>query len=184
MKKLLIFLSVTLYLSACGLPIPFINDQVNKDAGESRQFESTNPVFHSYIEEYEQKGKSATGKQNFKVNDIPVNFGDTENIAFQGVCFEYFDGKKEIIIRESWWKNVNEQYRKSLLFHELGHCHLNREHLEETLKVSDQTHKVSLMHSIVLTPKEFQSYEEEYMHELFTQDQNLLIQSFSLANSP
>ena len=179
MREYLIILFTALFLSSCGLPLPFVSDKVPKNEGDERLHESSDQTFSSYVEKYEQQGRAITGDSNFKVEDIPINFGDTENPAFQGVCFEYPDGKKEIIIRKSWWDNVDQKYRESLLFHELGHCHLGREHLDQEVQVSNNNKKVSLMNSIIVMPRDFQEHESQYLYELFTHDQNPLIQSFS-----
>jgi len=161
----------TALLSSCGIPLPLQKDLVVKDKNAIRQNATTDPVFASFVQEFEIKGKALTGNANFTIGDVPINFGDTEDPAFQGVCFVYSDGAKEIIIRKSWWDTVNNQeYRESLIFHELGHCALDRDHLDETASNGGLSYKISMMNSVILTPEAYQPNKSEYLEELFTGD--------------
>ena len=98
----LIFLSAwaLLYnpLSSCSAITDFVE---NKKGG--RKFNTSNPVFDKYIARFEELGREYTGDKFFQVGDIPINFGDTENPLYDGVCFSYSNGEKEIIIKKSWW---------------------------------------------------------------------------------
>lgn len=161
----------TALLSSCGIPLPLQKDLVVKDRNAVRVNTTTDPVFASFVQEFEIKGKAKTGNADFNVGDVPINFGDTENPNFQGVCFEYPDGTKEVIIKESWWNTVNNQeYRESLIFHELGHCVLGRDHLDETANNGGLSYKISMMNSVILTPEAYQPNKDAYLEELFTND--------------
>ncbi len=169
------------FITSCGVPLPLQKDLIVKDIKAVRQFATTNPVFDSYIKEFEQQGKVITGNSDFSTGDVPVNFGDTENDAFQGVCFQYPDGTKEVIIRKSWWDGANQDYRESLLFHELGHCSLDREHTDEVLVTSkERTYKASLMSSVIVGPNDYKDLRDEYLKELFLQKRDDLLTSLGL----
>ncbi|MFT6071095.1 MAG: hypothetical protein ACJAT2_002084 [Bacteriovoracaceae bacterium] len=170
------FLLLTLILlSSCGLPIG--RDLVVKNKGEVRQFESSNPLFTSIVSQFEQAGKQYSGNPNFSAGHVPVNFGDTENESFEGVCFSYPDGTTEVIIRESWWNSASEALKESLLFHELGHCVLNRDHDNETHEANSVTYKASLMNSVIVNSGQYNAHRSGYLTELFTLDKAPLFQS-------
>ena len=172
-------------ISSCGIPLPLQKDLVVKDRNAIRQFTTTDPTFASFVDEFEIKGKAITGNADFKVVDVPINFGDTENPSFQGVCFEYPDGTKEIIIKKAWWDATNNQdYRESLIFHELGHCALGRDHLDDTASSNTGTYKISMMNSIILAPEHYQPNKDEYLEELFTQDYTDLVTTLKLTFTP
>lgn len=180
-KKLTLLATMTILITSCGVPLPLQKDLVVKDIKAVRQFATTNPVFSEYIKEFEQQGKVITGEGSFSVGDIPINFGDTENEAFQGVCFQYPDGTREVIIRKNWWDAADKDYRESLLFHELGHCRLDREHTEEIfLTQEERSYKASLMSSVIVGPKDYKDYKEEYLKELFLQKTDDLLTSLGL----
>lgn len=180
MKRVFIIfgLFIMAQLSSCGLP--FGADFIKKKAGEVRSNNSTNPVFTSYIASFEQAARAETGNTQFTIGDVPINFGDTENPDFQGVCFTYENGQKEIIIRESWWSTAEDSYRESLLFHELGHCSLNREHDDSTFQVQSKSYKSSMMSSVIVAPRDYNAYKSAYWKELFTQSKSQLMQMLGI----
>ena len=105
-----LFIASFLFLSACG------------------KFESTpsriigiNPEFVPYIGLYTyHKGRAPD-------YEIHMGFANLsgDNI---GLCMRWTDGYRQILIDKEYWDNSNESLRVSLVFHELGHCDLNREH--------------------------------------------------------
>lgn len=181
-KILTLTLSMTVgLLTSCGIPLPLQKDLVVKDINAVRQFSTTDPAFTKYVQEFEHRGRVTMNDGSFSVGDIPVNFGDTENPNFQGVCFEYPDGTKEVIVKRSWWSAVSEEYRESLIFHELGHCRLGRDHDDTVWENGDEVHKKSMMHSIIVSPNVYKDHKEGYHKELFTYDTLELLQVFGLA---
>lgn len=164
---------------SCGVPLPMQEDIVVKDVGAVRMFSSSDPLFSSYIEKFKQEAKSTLKVDSFDVGDIPINFGDTESDLYQGVCFVYADGEKEIIIRKSWWQEAGEDYKVSLIFHELGHCRLDRSHKDSVYTLSNgDEYKVSLMNSVILSPNDFKNFYKEYLKELFTGDEETIVNAF------
>ena len=162
MHRKLLFPIVFLLLSSgflsCG-------KQFNR---ESRRFKSSNPVFNEYIDKFEAHGRTYLKDANFKVGDIPINFLDPKEATVQGICTQYSDGSKEIIIRKEWWEQVSKKYHESLIFHELGHCRLGRNHRDQEYEDSDEnTHKLSLMNGVLVVPGEFEKFESAYLQELF-----------------
>ncbi len=84
------------------------------------------PYVDDFIKEAALRGKkidfSDTGL-SIKFEDTPINAG--------GVCSELGDGTSgnhNIKIALNVWKRYIPQQRKRLIFHELGHCELNRPH--------------------------------------------------------
>ena len=169
MKELMISL-LLLLINSCGLPI--ISDLIEKDK-ETRQHNTTNPVFNSYAKSFEAAGQK--NGINISTSNVPINFGDTENANYRGICATYQDGSKEIIIQESWWNLQTEDYKESLIYHELGHCLLGRDHHDETIAVSGQDFKTSMMNKTIISPTHYSPHKESYHKELFTQQSGDII---------
>ena len=176
MKKIKIFKalslsSLTLFLSSCGMHSSFYQDFIVRDRSSVRKYNQTDPVFNQYIRSFETAGKKYTQNSNFKVGDIPINFGVIEgNKNVQGICHVYTSGEREIIIRKSWWKNADKASKESLVYHELGHCKLDRDHKEDDLSVPSfkgASIKLSLMNPIIVDSKLFDQYRQGYLQELF-----------------
>lgn len=173
--KLFVFLFISIFLfSSCGLKL---KDHQQVDG--TREFNTSDPAFNSYVNKFESKAKTETGDSNFTIGDIPINFKELPEGDVQGLCNEYSDGTKEILIKRSWWNNVDEGLRESLLFHELGHCRLGRNHNDDMLTIGNSQFKVSLMNTYIVESAEYTLHQTEYFKELFTQDRAPLINSLS-----
>ena len=105
--------------------------------------------------------------------DNSYHFLEIEEADFAttvGVCIEYSNGQTEILIRESSWNTFSNSQREILIFHELGHCHLDRDHKDTTYKSID----LSVMKSLLINQFDYQTYFPEYMEELFLENETPL----------
>ncbi|MCG8329316.1 MAG: hypothetical protein MI974_16595 [Chitinophagales bacterium] len=57
------------------------------------------------------------------IEDLPE-----ENVA--GQCSYNSHNPNHVTIDEEFWANASDRYREYVIFHELGHCHLLRDHRE------------------------------------------------------
>lgn len=85
-----------------------------------------------------------------------------------GYCFE-MPGIKYIHIDYNWWfKMKNEKVKEELIFHELGHCILNRGHTKE--RIYEDTpggRPKSIMYPYVFGHwGEYEHFRLEYIKEL------------------
>ena len=167
----------------CGMPLGGKKDFVRVQGETTKLHSSTAPIFSSYVKQFEDQAKRETSDKNFKVGDIPINFGDTTQPQYDGVCLIYADGTKEVIIKESWWKQVNTVRRRIMIFHELGHCRLGRTHDSTTIEVEGRQVKTSIMNPELPDQVTFDSNEEGYLTELFTQSRNRLLQILGVQES-
>ena len=73
-----------------------------------------------------------------------------------GYCKKEAFKTPKIILNKLYWKNMNEWYKKQLLYHELGHCILNLKHSHD-----------GLMQPYIIYWKEYKYYEDYYLNRLF-----------------
>lgn len=74
-----------------------------------------------------------------------------------------------IILQKHYWEDYSEDTREELLFHELGHCLLMRDHVETTFKdASDLEAPTSIMFSRVIPGAIYVTNRNYYINELFT----------------
>ena len=52
---------------------------------------------------------------------------------YAGVCLVYSNGYREIQINSDYWYSYTPEQKEQLVYHELGHCVLNKEH-DNTLR--------------------------------------------------
>jgi len=60
--------------------------------------------------------------------DIGAYVANIEQRGTLGQCKSYSDGSKQIVIDQSFWNSASELEREYVVFHELGHCLLGRDH--------------------------------------------------------
>ncbi|MEM6318225.1 MAG: hypothetical protein AAF960_11185 [Bacteroidota bacterium] len=87
------------------------------------------PYFDDFIAEAKKRGKIVRPEKG----GLIVELGDLNGLR-AGVCRPK-DHPKVITINRTIWRNTDSFQRKALLFHELGHCVLNRPHLNELLLI-------------------------------------------------
>ena len=146
-SKVLIML-MNLSLSACAFPL--IQDP--------RSIVGVDPVFTSYVESFESNGISIGG--------VSIGFGPTaSNIA--GVCTRWNNGFREIAINQNYWSTASEDARWGLIFHELGHCVLNREHVSTKHAYKNLSVPDSLMYPYNFFSSSYSELRYYYNYELF-----------------
>jgi len=151
--KILLLLFI---LSSCGKIediIDHIHDPKDKDP---RANTVSNMVFDKYVSEFEYYYEG-------KVVDIPINFSNLDE-DIVGVCYTWTTGHREIEIDQEAWENLDEVRKYALIYHELGHCQLNRDHNDKKMKDGC---KESLMNSFLLGEKCLIKHDSKYIDELF-----------------
>lgn len=105
---------------------------------------------------------------NYSVTlDSNVKTGQSlSNELVIGLCEIWASGNKFVYINNSWFssKEITNQQRKILVFHELAHCSLNRDH---DLRTYNDGMPYSMMYPIInqIVPF-FSIYENYYLTEL------------------
>lgn len=108
--------------------------------------------------------------------------GANNQNTMAGVCLSYSNGQREILIDETVWSLISNapgcngscaERKKALIFHELGHCVLNRDHKDDLYN----NFNLSIMNSILIKQSSIVRWEENYYEELFTEDHTHLQQA-------
>jgi hypothetical protein len=149
MKKLL-FLSMLL-LTACG------NQQGFQTAKDPRDVTGIDPKFQGYVDMY-------VGVKGSPLNyDIPIGFAP-QNGNVIGMCTRWSNGYRQIEVDPTYWNDptTTENERIALIFHELGHCDLNRDH-DTTLLSSGYPESLMYPYDVGF----LSSMQTYYFHELF-----------------
>lgn len=130
----------------------------------------------SYIEpEFEYFVSIFELEQNVNV-DIEMKFAKLEYPSV-GMCYyhQYQDGTREFVnieIDPDYWQSTSETRKEVLLFHELGHCVLGRDHDEQRIYY---TVPKSIMYPY-LFEQAYQTHRSYYVEEL--QNQKILFTDY------
>lgn len=168
-------LTLLFVFTGCGMQLIPKQDFVLVEGVSTKLHKKTDEQFVPLVNHFEQYARTEYNDPSFKVGDIPVNFGNPKNSSHDGVCLIYADGSREILIRKNWWDSANLMRRKIMIFHELGHCRLDRRHNDETVQVNGITYKVSIMHPVIPDSYEYGMHKDGYLKELFTKSKTSLL---------
>ena len=101
--------------------------------------------------------------------DVPIGFAEFED-SKAGICYLYKNGEPAYIkINREIWDTLTKAVKLTLIYHELGHCHLGLDHIEDydviddTEYVSSSLIKLSIMHPSIMSP--FQAAYTKYHWE-------------------
>lgn len=137
-------------------------DEVTKDT----RIKGIEPELLPYVRSFE----AAYGKS---IGNITVNFGDTGDKKLTGVCNIRLDGRREVLISSFWWeifKSKTPVINEPLVWHELGHCVLSRNHSSAKMPVNtpegEREGPASVMYPTAAWYY-FSEYRAYYIGELF-----------------
>jgi len=106
-------------------------------------------------------------KDCWENREIHIELGDIQNIypdvstRVIGICNML---SKRIIIDIDFFNYANEYEREEVIFHELGHCYLDRPHIKT--RISNRP--TSIMYPTLLDYRSYKQYRQNYIYELFT----------------
>mgnify|MGYP006192221003 CR=1 FL=1 len=72
--------------------------------------------------------------------DVPMEYTSLrlsinwEGMDVAGLCTQYSDGSAVISIDGPTWISINDVNRERLVYHELGHCALDLDHIDQSLE--------------------------------------------------
>ena len=144
--------------------------------GENFEPEQPDPGIHAdlieYVERFEDIAKEYHG-DDYVLPEMDIDIGDTSNVANTSGCFScvtvgwcvrHSDKPSQI--------SYSDAEKELLMFHELGHCVLDRRH-RDTLTPHDVP--LSIMATIMIDVEVYKNNREYYIDELFTyKDESVL----------
>ena len=98
------------------------------------------PYFELFAYEAELRGFTV----DYEAERIEGLLQDIPQSSIQGQCFHNEKKPKKVIIDTDYWSNAGKFEKEFIIFHELGHCFLNREHLDDAAADGSC---ISIMHS-------------------------------------
>ncbi len=147
----------------------------NETAVSSRDLSSSSYQFEgvsTYLESFDSYYFHYLG-ENLPISDMQVVMVDSFSVA--NVIGSCNTGTKKISFLKSYWESANEAQKKLVVYHELAHCYLNRDHDSNTLNGL----ALSIMYPSAISASSFLTFESQYIEELFTGDSSDLERSIS-----
>jgi hypothetical protein len=122
---------------------------------------------NSYVEDF--FSDAIDNGINIKLEDFSLDISFTNLPESDGRCF--FHGNK-VLIDSIFWRNANSLRRKWLIYHELGHCVLDRRHYDETF-INGECKSIMRENYDCSENLVSQKWNEYYLKELFVHNENL-----------
>jgi len=128
--KFLLGLTLILSISACEKDEP---DVVSVDAR-----------LQVYFDRFAVEGAARGITVDFSAAQISGSIENIDEPNVQGQCIKNSAMSDEIKVNTQFWENSNDLLREFVIFHELGHCFLDRDHIDTETSNGACT---SMMHS-------------------------------------
>lgn len=123
-------LSLVLFLAGC-----------EKDEPEVVEVDARLQV---YFDRFAEEGAARGVTVDYEEVLISGSIEDIDADNVQGQCISNSASSNQILVNTEFWNTSNDLLREFVIFHELGHCFLDRDHID------DETPNgacVSIMHS-------------------------------------
>lgn len=134
-KSVIIIPMLFLAVVACQKDEAFIEEEIMviETPQGPKSYPGVSSSLWPYFERFEQAGAAhninidlSQEKLTGVIEDLP-----TESVA--GQCTYYSHGPNHIIIDSEFWSRASDDFKEMIIFHELGHCVLDRDHREGQL---------------------------------------------------
>ncbi len=121
------------------------------------------------FEKFEEEASLRGFDIDLEADGIEATIGLIEQQHVAGTCHYNENTPNSIIIDEEFWMIADEDLKEFILFHELGHCKLQRNHREDAF---DNGNCISIMRSGVEDCKDNygSTSRTQYLDELFHPD--------------
>lgn len=83
------------------------------------------PLFDDFAGEAQNRG------MNLDLSPYSGIFMELEENNVAAKCQTLSNGSKRVVVDQSFWNSASTLQREMVVFHELGHCVLNRPHLDD-----------------------------------------------------
>lgn len=157
MKKILVmFTLVTLLFSSC-----YPDPQVGNDGAQ------TNISLDKFYADFEYEASLRGVDINIENLDLISRIEEIEEEGVAGTCHFNSHQSNIVTIDQSFWNSASSNQKEMVVFHELGHCVLGRDHREEE---NNENACLSIMNSGTTGCQIFynETNREYYLDELFT----------------
>ena len=125
------------------------------------------PGTYLYVQRFFAYGY-ATGRLTAQIDDLVVVFMPQQAPGV-GRCIQGGDNTPVIQLDPAWWDKFDDMDREQLIFHELGHCILNRVHVPTFVTFGNDTIPQSIMYPIHFSESIYMKYHMYYILELFSE---------------
>lgn len=99
----------------------------------TKSYPGVNQELWVYFQRFEEEAEARGVAIDLRANKITGVINEISEDRVLGQCNFNPNRPNHLIIDKTFWTSASERFREFVVFHELGHCSLFREHREDTL---------------------------------------------------
>lgn len=137
---------LALFAASCQKDEDFVSNVENTTTTAStKSYPKADQALWYYLQGFEKAAADRGIAINLNSTDLTAKIAEIDEANVAGMCSYGGHVGHDIVIDKGFWNSTNSiYYREMVVFHELGHCVLGRQHLETAF--ADNTCK-SIMRS-------------------------------------
>ena len=132
MRYSILFLLFSFLFASCG------NDDEIVATNGPQGFQSNEALFPTVTPElrpfyiaFEEEAAARGIEIDLTQEEVTGNIVELGNMGVLGVCVRNDDEPNRVAVDDDAWAVADQALKELIVFHELGHCVLNREHLDD-----------------------------------------------------
>jgi len=153
-------------LIALSFLIAFLGCQKADISLPVKQYPGVEAELLKYFERFEKEGKARGVDVDLTAAGITSRIGQTTVTDWVGQCNLHSDSPNEVIISDNFWHIASDLQKEKIVFHELGHCFLNRGHRDDSFP-DGRCKSIMRTGSGSCIDFYYQQYRDYYLDELF-----------------
>ena len=171
MYKFPIFLSLCLFISACSSDVEAVLEET--ETPSSVTFTNVDEELWPFFASFEAEAAKRNIKYDLNALQISGTIVALHQGSVAGVCSYSSNQPNSLQIDADFWNMASDLYKEMIVFHELGHCVINRGHYEST---DNNGNCISIMRSGLSGCRDnyMSVTRDDYLDELFFNRVNLL----------
>ncbi|MEO1628917.1 MAG: hypothetical protein AAFV25_27470 [Bacteroidota bacterium] len=120
-----------LLLAACQKNQSIVETESPQLEDEGR-FPNVDTRLWPYFQRYEEEGLARGFRIDLAARGITGVIADLEGEHVAGQCNYNFRSPNHVTVDLDFWNRSSDRFKEFIIFHELGHCHLLRDHREDS----------------------------------------------------
>lgn len=126
MYRLIVVCLCSYFLFACQSD--FNNSLDDTIRTNNNAYPSVDQELWTYFQLFETEAAQRGFEIDLNKFDLLAEIHEIDQEDVAGTCTYSSDNPNEITIDESFWNSASQKYKEIVVFHELGHCVLGRDH--------------------------------------------------------
>ena len=127
-----IFLSILVFMFAsCVDDDPVVTENPRGFQSNEESFPTVTPELRPFYVAFEEEAAERGLDIDLTLEEVTGNIVELGNMGILGICVRSDTEPNRVAVDEDGWRSASPAFKELIVFHELGHCVLNREHLDD-----------------------------------------------------